>query len=176
MISGPNPPDALTRASVTVAWVIILNKPFYPLYVWWLVGRGAQASLGTLIAVPFFLLIPLIAGRMPLAARAALPAIGTVDTLLATKIFGNDAGTALFLAPCIMLVALSFRPRQAWWQRIAGLLVFLVFIITHWGLGDALFVFSAAELATLRSINIVSVASLMTFIALRYAGIARADD
>ena len=27
-------PDPLTAASVTVAWVIIGNKPFYPFYVW----------------------------------------------------------------------------------------------------------------------------------------------
>lgn len=36
-------PDALTQATATAAWVILLNKPFYPLYVWRLVGSGVEA-------------------------------------------------------------------------------------------------------------------------------------
>lgn len=170
-MDGGTKPDALTQASVTVAWVILLNKPFYPLYVWWLVGSGVQASLGTLVSVPFFLLVPYLAKRSPLAARAALPLIGTLDTLFETKLFGYGSGTELFLAPCIMLVALSFHATEAWWQRGMAVLLFVAFFAAHGRLGEALHVWNAEELGTLFSINVFAVASLMAFIAIHYAGI-----
>lgn len=167
-------PDQLTRASVTVAWVILLNKPFYPLYVWWLVGSGTQASLATLVSVPFFLLVPFLARRSPLWARLALPLVGTADTLFETKLFGYASGTELFLAPCIMLVALSFHSVEAWWQRGLAALVFMAFVAAHGRLGQALHVWNAEELGTLFSINAFAVASLTAFIAIRYAGVRRA--
>lgn len=166
-------PDELTRASVTVAWVIIANKPFYPIYVWWLVGSGTQASLGTLVSVPFFLLVPFLASRSPLRARAALPLVGTVDTLFETKLFGYVSGTELFLAPCMMLVALSFHAAEAWWQRGMAALVFIAFVVAHGRLGEALHVWNKDELGTLFSINVFAVASLMAFIAIRYGGVRR---
>ena len=61
MTTSRTEPDELTQASVTVAWVIIANKPFYPLYIWWLVGSGVAVSLWSLVAVPFFLLVPWLA-------------------------------------------------------------------------------------------------------------------
>lgn len=166
-------PDDLTRASVTVAWVIIANKPFYPLYVWWLVGSGTRASLGTLLSVPLFLLVPLLARRSPLSARIALPVVGTVDTVFETKLFGYGSGTELFLAPCIMLVALSFHAVEAWWQRGMAAVLFVVFFAAHGRLGEALHVWSADELGTLFALNVFAVASLMAFIAIRYAGVRR---
>lgn len=172
-MDGRSHQDELTRASVTVAWVILLNKPFYPLYVWWLVGSGVEASLGTLVSVPFFLLVPYFAPRSPHAARLALPLVGTLDTLFATKLFGYESGTALFLAPCIMLVALSFHAAEARWQRGMAALLFVAFFVAHKRLGEALHVWPATELDTLFSINAFAVASLMAFIAIRYAGIRR---
>ena len=94
--------DPLTEATVTVAWVIIANKPFYPVYVWYLVGDGVYASLWTLAAAPLLLTIPFLAKRSPLAARIALPLIGTLDTLFETKLFGQNSGTELFFAACTM--------------------------------------------------------------------------
>ncbi|MBX9458236.1 MAG: hypothetical protein KL863_20590 [Rhizobium sp.] len=172
-MDGRTEPDDLTRATVTVAWVIILNKPFYPLYVWWLVGSGVEASLGTLIATPFFLAIALLAPRGPLAARLGLPLAGAIDTIIATKFIGFSTGTLLFLAPCMMLAGLSFHRGEAWWQRGAAALVFLVFIAGYDRLGAALHAWSTAELDTLFSLNAFAVASLMAFIAIRYAGIRR---
>lgn len=172
-MDGRSEPDDLTRASVTVAWVIIANKPFYPLYVWWLVGSGTLAALGTLVSVPFFLLVPFLARRAPLWARVALPVVGTVDTLFETKLFGYGAGTALFLAPCMMLVALSFHAAEAWWQRGTAGVVFVAFVAAQGRLGEALHVWSAEALGTLFSINAFAVASLMAFIAIRYAGVRR---
>ena len=172
-MDGRTEPDELTRASVTVAWVIIANKPFYPLYVWWLVGSGTEAALGTLMSVPFFLLVPFLARRAPLWARVALPVVGTVDTLFETKLFGYGSGTELFLAPCMMLVALSFHATEAWWQRGMAAVVFLAFVVVHGRMGEALHAWDAEQLGTLFSINAFAAASLMAFIAIRYAGVRR---
>ncbi|WP_348531808.1 hypothetical protein [Rhizobium sp. 16-449-1b] len=99
--------EPITQATVTVAWVIVFNKPFYPVYVWSLVGSGVTASFGTLLSAPLFLAITFLARRSPFAARIALPLIGTFDTLFETKLFGSASGTELYFAACIMLVALS---------------------------------------------------------------------
>ena len=165
--------DPLTQATVTVAWVIFLNKPFYPLYVWYLVGNGVIASLGTLISAPFFLAIPFLARRSPLIARLALPLIGTFDTLFETKLFGQDSGTELFFAACIMLVALSFKAEEKRWQRGMAGLVFAMFILSRSYVGPPLHIWTESDLAILFNLNVFAVASLMAFIALRYAGVLR---
>ncbi|MQY45725.1 hypothetical protein GAO09_06580 [Rhizobiales bacterium RZME27] len=162
--------DPLTQASVTIAWIILLNKPFYPLYVWYLAGNGVIASLATLIAAPFYLAIPLIAHRSSLAARVALPVIGTLDTLFETKLFGQGSGTELFFAACIMLAALSFRDQERWWQRGVAVVVFGVFMISRSSAGSPLYHWSDQDLAAFFNLNTFAAASLTTFIALRYAG------
>lgn len=168
--------DPLTQATVTVAWVIVLNKPFYPLYVWYLVGDGVAASLGSLITAPFFLAIPYLARHSGLAARVALPLLGTLDTLFETKLFGSAAGTELFFAACILLVALSFRADESWWQRGAAVFVFAIFVISRNWIGMPLHIWDQSDLSTLLNLNAFAVASLTAFIALRYAGIVRCTD
>jgi hypothetical protein len=171
-----HPLDPLTRATVAVAWVIALNKPFYPLYVWYLVDDGVTASLGSLIAAPFFLAIPFLARRSSLAARLSLPLIGTVDTLFETKLFGPASGTELFFAPCIMLAALSFRAGEVWWQRGVAVFVFAIFLFSRNWIGMPLHMWSEDDLSTLLNLNAFAVASLTTFIALRYAGAVRTAE
>jgi hypothetical protein len=166
--SARPPLDARTSAAVAVAWVILANKPFYPVYVWWLVGDGVRASLLTLAAAPFFLAVILVAPHRPLIARIGLPLAGTLDTLFETKLFGTGSGTELFLAPCIMLAALSFHAEEAWWQRGLAVFIFAAFAIGQQWLGAPLHRFDAAALTTLLNLNAFAVASLMTFIALRW--------
>jgi hypothetical protein len=156
--------------AVTVAWVIVMNKPFYPIYVWYLVGNGVTASLGTLVSTPFFLALPRLARRFPLGVRIALPLIGTADTLLATRLFGQGSGTELFLAACIMLVALSFRPDEKWLQRGLAVFVFLAFVVSRNAVGAPLQTWTESDLAILLNLNAFAVASLMAFIALTTAG------
>jgi hypothetical protein len=167
------PVDDLTKATVTVAWVIVLNKPFYPVYVWWLVGSGIMMSMVTWVSIPFFLAIPFIAVRYPLAARVALPLVGAIDTVLDSAFFGKSSATLLFLAPCMALSMVSFRPDEAWWQRGLVCFVFLVFVISWWQVGAPAFPWAPDQIATLATINVFSVASLMAFIGLRYSGISR---
>ncbi|MDE1995266.1 MAG: hypothetical protein KGI75_22375, partial [Rhizobiaceae bacterium] len=154
----------------------VANKPFYPLYVWWLVGNGVQASLWTLAAAPFFLAIPLIARSHPLAARTALPLVGAFDTIFETKLFGQASGTEFFLAPCMMLAALAFRAEEKRWQRGLAVFLFCAMALQHGRLGEALHLWSNNDLSTLLGLNTFAVATLMTFIALRYAGIERSKS
>ncbi|MGQ3294457.1 MAG: hypothetical protein ACT6U0_19885, partial [Shinella sp.] len=154
----------------------VLNKPFYPLYVWYLVGDGVSAALGSLVAAPFFLAIPFLAPRSSLAARVALPLVGTLDTLFETKLFGPASGTELFLAACILLVALSFRADELWWQRGAAVFVFVIFVFSRNWIGMPLHAWKGSGLSILLNLNAFAVASLTTFIALRFAGIVRSGE
>lgn len=165
---GRPPLDPLTAASITVVWVILLNKPFYPLYVWWLTGDGVLISCWSMVAAPFFALAIVGARRFPLAARIAVPLIGTLDTLFETKLFGYGSGTELFLAPCTMLVALSFYAQEKWWRRGLAALIFATFAAARNRLGPALHVWRDQNLAALLNLNAFAVASLMAFIALRW--------
>lgn len=167
------PLDALTAASVTVAWVIALNKPFYPLYVWYLAGDGVLASSATVVAAPFFAALALMARRAPFITRLGVPLVGMVDTVAAGKFLGQSAGTELFLAPCMLLVALSFRQEEKWWQRGMACLCFIAFVVFHGRMGAPLHAWSPEAVQSLFTLNAFSVASLMAFITLRTAGIPR---
>lgn len=168
-------PDALTAASVTVAWVIVANKPFYPPTIWYVVGNGVEAAWLSILSMPFFLAIPFIARRSSLLARIALPVIGTVDTICETKLFGTGSGTELFFAACIMLVALSFRAGEKLWQIGLTGFVFAGFLTTRYLIGAPLHVWSTDDLAKLFNLNAFAVACLTAFIALRYAGLRGQD-
>ncbi|MFK0166643.1 hypothetical protein [Rhizobium sp. NPDC090279] len=168
------PLDQRTQATVTIAWVIIANKPFYPLYVWWLIGSGVRTSTATLASIPFLLVIPLVAGRSSFFARFALPLFGTLDTVFETIIFGKASGTLLFLAPCMALVLVSLYGREKWWQRGLACFILACFVVSWKTMGDPLFPWDSDQLTALLNINAFAVASLMTFIAIRYAG-ATAD-
>ncbi len=165
--------DALTAASITVAWVVALNKPFYPLYVWGLTGDGVASSPTAVVAAPFFALAAWCGRRYPLAARLGVPLIGIVDTALAGLFMGQATGTELYYAPCLMLVALNFHAAEKWLQRGLAVIAFAVFALLHGHAGFGLSPWSGADAQALLTLNAFSVASLMTFIALRYAGVPR---
>jgi hypothetical protein len=167
------PIDPLASASAAVGWMVVANKPLYPIIIWWYVGVGFEASLTTLIAAPLYALAAFLAGRAPLTARVATPAIGLVDTLLATKVFGPGSGTELFLFACGLLAALAFRPCEAWWSRGLIGLIFAGFVAMRLGGGAALCALPPDQLARLLDLNIVSAASLFAFIGLRFAGADR---
>lgn len=160
--------DGITQATVSVAWVIIANKPLYPVYVWYLTADGVKASLMTLLSIPFFIIIPLLARRSPFAARMAFVLVGTLDTLFETKLYGHDSGTELFYAACMMLAALSFCAAEKWWRRGMIAFVFVVFIFSRNWIGIPLYIWSDGDLSRLLNLNAFSVACLMAFIALRY--------
>lgn len=167
------PVDALTAASITIAWVVALNKPFYPLYVWWLTGDGVSSSPTAVLAAPFFAAVALMGRKNPLAVRVGVPLIGIIDTVLAGMFMGQATGTELYFAACMLLIALNFREDEKWLQRGMAVFGFAAFVIFHGRFTLMDTGWSAEDVASLLTLNAFSVASLMTFIALRYAGVPR---
>ena len=165
--------QALAGASASVAWVVLLNKPFYPLYVWYFVGSGTMASTLTIASAPVYAAIAFYARRAPLASRIALPLAGVADTALAAKLFGGAAGAVLFLAPCAMIAALSFRASERWIVMALLALIYLAFVLLNGGGGAPLRIWSDAELSRLLTLNSFAVASLTAFVGWRYSGVAR---
>ena len=166
-------PDPLASAGAAVAWVVLANKPLYPVAIWWFVGGGFEASLATLIAAPLYAAVPFLARRAPLTARVSTPVVGLADTLLATKVFGPGSGVELFLFACGLLAALSFRPHEVWWSRGLIGLIFVAFVAMRLGGGPALYALPADELGRLLDLNVFSAASLFAFIGLRFAAADR---
>jgi hypothetical protein len=159
----------LTAASSTTAWVVVANKPFYPLYVWWLAGSGWRASLWTLAALPLFLALPFVARRAPLVARAGLPLVGVIDTAFSAFVFGEGSGVESFLIPCAALAALSFTRDEAWTSRVLTAGVFVAFSGLRWLAPAGIGAWPAGELPAMVNLNLYSAAALTAFVGLRFA-------
>jgi hypothetical protein len=160
--------QARTSASVATAWIILANKPVYPVYVWWFAGEGVLASTATMLTAPLYVAVILLARRSGFASRLALPLAGLADTLFETKLFGGASGTELFLAPCALLAALAFGDKDIRWSRGLALLIGAAFVVCHGRFGAPLYLWSAAALDRLASVNAYAVASLSVFIAWRF--------
>lgn len=160
--------DPLTSAAMAIAVVVALNKPFYPLYVWYLAGSGLTASLYSLMSFPLFAALPFLARKNPLAARIGLVVVGTIDTLVITRFMGEATGTWLFALPCLTLAAVSFYDDEKWISR--GLIAagFLAVVIMHGRYGAPVDVITPEDIDTLFTLNVVGAASLAAFIGLRY--------
>jgi len=104
--------DPLVRASNVVAMVVAANQPFYPLYVYWLVGHDVVPSLLTFLSTPFFLAVPAIARWNSRTARAVLVVAGMANTVLVAKIYGQASGVEIFLLPCALIAAAFFRASE----------------------------------------------------------------
>ena len=164
------PRDPLTSASVTTAWVIVFNKPFYPLYVWWVAGSGVRVSLLTLVALPLFAAVPFLARRSPNAARASLPLDrgrrhGVLDPDVRRKLRRRSLLRALRDA-CDRLV-----PGRGGRGLRAPLtaLTLLAFAGLRFAAPAGVFPWPPSETAALVNLNLYSAASLTAFIGLRYA-------
>jgi hypothetical protein len=160
-------PDPATAAANLVALVVAWNGPLYPLYGIALIGAAALPSTLTMLASPFFFAIPRIARWNPVAGRAALPLIGTLDTLGSMKLFGPEAGIDLFLLPCITLAGLLFRPRERWLGMLLIGLTIAPILVPAAVYGAPLFPLTSDQLSRLAALNLVSVAMLLGLVALQ---------
>jgi hypothetical protein len=163
-----NSDEARAAASVSTAWIILANKPIYPLYVWWFAGEGVLASTATMLTAPLYIAVILLGRRSGFAARLALPLVGLADTLFETKLFGAGSGTELFLGPCALLAALAFGDGQVRWSRGLAVLIGAAFAVSHGRFGAPLYPWSAHALGRLASVNAYAVASLSVFVVWRF--------
>lgn len=160
--------DELSAASRSVAVVIALNKPVYPLYVWWLAEDAFKASLVTAASLPLYAAVIYLYRKHPYAGRIGMVLAGTLDTLAITKFFGEASGAWLFLAPCLLLAFLSFYEIEKWTARILIGAVFALFAVFFGRYGAPVFSLSASEIDTLYTLNIFGAFSLLAFICLRF--------
>ena len=161
--------DPLAAATNLIALCVLGNQPFYPLYVWWVVGDDGYASLLTLLSAPFFASIPAVARRSSLMGRAMLPIVGVGNTLLSIKAFGYESGVALFLGPCAMIAGMALRPSERPAMLAALAFAFAAFALHGW-IGAPVHQFSPEAYGRFVSLNAWSVASLTVFTALQFSG------
>lgn len=163
--------DPLTAAANWIALVVAWNQPFYPLYLWAAVGADKIApSFLTFLSTPFFLAVPAVARRHPLAARVLLALTGVANGILSTKAFGVGSGVEIFLVPCALIGAALFRPSE----RAIGLFVVALsaaaYFIPARFFGQPLADYTAADNSGMVGLNAVSAATLIVFIGLLLSG------
>ena len=152
-------PDPLAAASNRIALLVASNQPFYPLYLWWIVGGDWWVGFWTFLSTPFFASVPIVARRNALAGRAMLPLTGIANSILGAKVFGEASGVALFLLPCGLIGLLAFRRAE---RPMPSLLLgaTLIAVLAHGHYGLPVGAFNAEEYAHLLRLNAFSVAAL----------------
>lgn len=158
-----------------VALLIVSNQPFYPLYVYWLVGNPAWVTLVSLLSTPFFFAVPALARRNALAGRVLLCVTGTFNTVLCIWAVGEASGVGLFYLPCILLGVLLFRARE--WIAMAACtgLPMAAFLLLNSRLGAPLHGFTAAQYSSLVTLHAISVGSLIAFMGYKFSTSLAAD-
>lgn len=157
-------PDPLAVLSNTVALVIAGNQPFYPLYLYAIVGQAAWPAWLTLLTMPLFAAIPAVARRNALAGRLMLPVVGVANGVLAVKAIGLDTAVELFLLPCVLLSTLLFRANEKLAMAIAIACPFAAYFILDPAVGSPLATYSAAEYRSIINMHAFSVACLFAMI------------
>lgn len=164
-------PDPLVASANATALVVASNQPFYPLYVYWLVGDRIEPVLFTFLSTPFFLAVPALSRIDTRAGRALLPLAGIGNAVLCAKLFGVESAVEAFLIPCAVLAMLLFRPGE----RLIGLALagaaFAAFLVGHGRYGAPAVVYSAAEYEAFIRLNAVSAAALTTLVALMFSNL-----
>lgn len=164
-------PDPLAKAAGTIAIVVAVNQPFYPLYLHAIVGAAAWPAWFTLLSTPLFLMVPAVARRNSLAGRALLPVAGVANTVLGVKLLGLASAVELFLLPCVLLGVILFRTseRRAMVPMLA--LPFAAYLGLDWNLGPPMHVFSPGEYNSIVALHAMSVAGLFVLVGLLFVNV-----
>lgn len=167
--------DPYDAAANFVALVLAWNQPFYPLYLWFILGRDAWVGLPDILSAPLFFAVPAVIRRWSLGGRALLVILGVANTVFCLRQLGEASAIGLFFPPCAMLAAILFRWRERWPMAILTALPLVAWLLTRGGTGDPPVVFTAAQYASLFTMNAVSAGCLMVFLGWVLAGIHRDD-
>lgn len=162
--------DPRVTACNWIALVVASNQPFYPLYVEAVAGRGGFAAMLTFLSTPFFALAPLVARRHDRIGRAMLPLAGIANSLLALVLFGEASGVLLFLAPCVVIAGLAFRPDERGWSfPLIGVAALAYFAGPMLAATPMVSLDEAGSLALLR-VNAFSAGCLLALTGLTFSG------
>ncbi|GGF29369.1 hypothetical protein GCM10011611_39270 [Aliidongia dinghuensis] len=160
--------DPLVATTNLVALVVAGNIPFYPVYYLALIGWSAWPSLLDLPAALAFFAIPWIVRHSSLLGRTALPVIGVANALICVKLLGEASGNALYLVPCVVAAALSFRANERWVMLPLVWLPVAMFLATLGRLGEPLVPFTEAEFTAMLRLNAVSAGVFVGFLGMLY--------
>ncbi len=158
-----------SQASAATAWLVAAKKPVYPLYVGWYAGSGALAAGATALSLPFFLALASMKRSNPRTLRLGLPLLGPADTIFAAKLFGPASGAELFLVPRLTLALPPPEAGEILAAHVLGGAVLGVGLLLHSHYGAPPHVGPDEQLARLRELNLVEVASLSFFLAWVFA-------
>jgi hypothetical protein len=164
-------PDPLAKAAGIIAIVVASNQPFYPLYLYAIVGDAAWLAWLTLLSTPFFLAVPAVARLNSLAGRVLLPIAGVANTVLCVKLLGTASAAELFLLPCILLGALLFRPPERAIGAIVIALTVLAYLLIDPNVGPPTQVFSVEGYQSIIRVHAASVAALTVMIGLLFVSL-----
>jgi hypothetical protein len=152
--------DPLTASCNRVGLLLAVNTPFYPLYLWFILGRaGWPWLLLSALSLPFFAATPWIARRSGLVGRVWLCACASANTAWVAWLLGPPAGVALFFLPCLVLAVLAFRATEPMPRVVLTALPVMLYLGLGWA-PAAPVIYSAAAYAGLLKLNTVSVAAL----------------
>lgn len=156
-------PNPLTAACNRIALLVASNQPFYPFYLWWIVGGDWRVACWTFLSTPFFAAVPAIARRNSLAGRTMLPLTGIANGILSTRAFGEASGVELFLIPCGLIACLAFLRNE---RRVAVVLLIATIGagLLHGHYGTPCGHFDASEYTHFLRLNAMSVATLSAMI------------
>jgi hypothetical protein len=158
--------DKLTEASNTIALVLGSNTPFYPLYLYFILGRAGLPWLFLSGAsFPFFCLTLWIARRNSVGGRVWLSLVATLNSIYVTWLLGEASGTGLFLIPCISLAVLSFRRREFVPMAVCTAAPFVLFYFLQGHFPPPPAQYSPANYHSLLILNEFSVASISAVLA-----------
>ncbi|AMM84465.1 hypothetical protein AZF01_08940 [Martelella sp. AD-3] len=161
--------DPLGGAAGATALVLALNKPVYPLYVWFLAESAFHLSLLTALTMPLYLAVWHLSrigkGR---AARLGMVIVGVVDTLAIAFVLGGESETLAFLFACLMLAGLSFYRTEVWLSRGLVAAIFVLFVVLEGRIGAPLMPVAANDMRSLAFLNVTGAAALAAFIMLRF--------
>lgn len=145
-------PDRLAMLANTGATIVWTHLPFFPLLVWWLVGRPVWPTFLQYLAWPLFFAVPFVSRRHPDLSRALFVIAGVANTLICIKAFGVATSVGWFLLPTLLIATIFFRLRE--WMLSGALSLFtLLCILLLWRLGPPLHAYTAKQNADFANLN-----------------------
>lgn len=165
--------DPFVAAANFLALMLAWNQPFYPLYLWFILGADAWVGLPEIASGLAFFAIPALTRLWPWFGRAALPVLGVANTVMCIKLLGEASGVGLFLLPCAMLAAILFRAPERWGMAALTALPLAVWLAVRGRLGAPPVVFATDQYEALFTMSVVSVGCLMVVFGWVLAGIHR---
>lgn len=155
-------------AARSLAWVILLNKPFYPLYMLWLAPNAFGPAWLTAMSAPVYAAAIWLMKTRPMLARLLIFGAGTADTVIAVKAFGPEAGAEWFFVPIALLVPVMFGPQEETVRKRLVLALLATVLVCLPGLGASIALLTSAETTSLFWMNFYAVVCLTLFIAWRF--------